>query len=160
MGTGGTIVITVGDDNNPANGMWFREPNAPKVQAAGQSKENWTAGATVSSSTVQKGFPLLLPQDPNDAFLRRDMKCARRWLYSKGVMVPEEPRNPVDVQLESFLLCCRNGQRPAADIEVGLMDSTGVILSNLAMDEGRRVYYSEIEKMGRGTQPKPKAKRA
>jgi hypothetical protein len=25
-----------------------------------------------------------------------------------------------------------------------------VILSNLAMDEGRRVYFNEIDKMGRG----------
>jgi predicted dehydrogenase len=159
MGTGGSIVITVGDDTNPANGMWFREPNAPKVEQAGKSKENWTAGATVSSSSAQKGFPLLLPedlQDPNDSFLRREVKFARRWLYSKGVMTPEESRNPVDVSLEDFLFCARDGKRPQADIEVGLMDSTGVILSNLAMDEGRRVYYGEIEKMGRGAETKPK----
>jgi hypothetical protein len=26
-----------------------------------------------------------------------------------------------------------------------------VILSNLAMDEARRVYFTEIEQMGRGT---------
>ena len=162
MGTTGTIVITVGDDTNPANGLWFREPNAPKVQQAGKSKENWTAGATVASSTTQKGFPLLLPedtQDPNDSFLRREMKFARRWLYSKGVMVPEESRNPVDIELEDFLLCARDGKQPKADIDVGLMDSTGVILSNLAMDEGRRVYYSEIEKMGRGPETKPKTKK-
>jgi hypothetical protein len=31
---------------------------------------------------------------------------------------------------------------------VGLADSTAVILSNLAMDEGRRVYFNEIDKMG------------
>jgi hypothetical protein len=31
---------------------------------------------------------------------------------------------------------------------VGLTDSTNVILANLAMDEGRRVYFNEIEKMG------------
>jgi len=143
--------------------MLFRDPHAPKVEKAGKSKENWTAGATVTSASAQKGFPLLLPedvQDPNDSFLRREVKFARRWLYSKGVMVPEEPRNPVDVSLEDFLLCCRDGRRPAADVEVGLMDSIGVILSNLAMDEGRRVYYSEIEKMGRGPEAKPKAKKA
>ena len=64
-----------------------------------------------------------------------------------------------DIELEDFLFCTRDGKRPKADIEVGLMDSTGVILSNLAMDEGRRVYYSEIEKMGRGPETKPKGKK-
>ena len=48
----------------------------------------------------------------------------------------------------------RTGVRPKADLEVGLADSTAVILSNLAMDEGRRVYFSEIEKMGRGEKPR------
>jgi hypothetical protein len=32
---------------------------------------------------------------------------------------------------------------------VGLTNSTAVILSNLAMEEGRRVYFDEFEKMGR-----------
>ena len=44
-------------------------------------------------------------------------------------------------------------------MEVGLADSTSVILSNLAMDQERRVYFSEIDKMGRGEKPvetKPK----
>src|SRR5256885_121955 len=45
----------------------------------------------------------------------------------------------------------RDGKRPLADLEVGLADSVAVILSNLAMDEERRVQFSEIEKMGRGT---------
>ena len=35
-------------------------------------------------------------------------------------------------------------------MEVGLADSTTVILANLAMDEGRRVYFNEMEKMGTG----------
>jgi hypothetical protein len=39
---------------------------------------------------------------------------------------------------------------PKADLETGLRDSVAVILSNLAMDEGRRVYFNEIDKMGRG----------
>jgi len=65
-------------------------------------------------------------------------------------MVPEEDRNPVDVELESFLDATRTGRRPKADIEIGLADSIAVILSNLAMDEGRRVYFNEIEKMGLG----------
>jgi hypothetical protein len=63
--------------------------------------------------------------------------------------VPEEPRNPVDTELESFFNSCRDGKRPRADLEVGLNDSTGVILSNLCMHEERRVYFSEIDKMGK-----------
>ena len=42
------------------------------------------------------------------------------------------------------------GSKPKADVEVGLADSTAVILANLAMDEGRRVYFNEIDKMGKG----------
>jgi hypothetical protein len=69
-------------------------------------------------------------------------------MYRKGVMVPQEDRNPVDVELEEFLKATRTGKKPAADLELGLADSAMVILSNLAMDEGRRVYFSEIDKMG------------
>ena len=65
-------------------------------------------------------------------------------------MLQEEPRNPVDTELESFFRNCRDGKRPLADIETGLADSVAVILSNLAMDEGRKVYFNEIDKMGRG----------
>ncbi len=93
----------------------------------------------------------------NESFLEKEMKFARRWLYSKGVMLPEEDRNPVDVELESFFDACRTGKRPLADLEVGLADSTMVILSNLAMDEGRRVYFNEMDKMGRGEAPAKKA---
>jgi hypothetical protein len=87
------------------------------------------------------------------------MKFGRRWLYTKGIATPEEPRNPVDIELESFFNNCRDGQRPKANVDVGLADSTTVILSNLAFDEGRRVYFSEMEKMGRdekGNDSKPK----
>ena len=44
--------------------------------------------------------------------------------------------------------------RPLAHLEVGLADSVAVILSNLAMDEGRKVYFNEIDKMGRAEPPK------
>jgi hypothetical protein len=77
-------------------------------------------------------------------------------------MVPEEDRNPVTVSLEDFLLCCKNpaGKKPKADIEVGLHDSTAVILSNIAMEEGRRVYFNEIDKFKPGAAPaKPAAKK-
>ena len=69
-------------------------------------------------------------------------------------MLPEEDRNPVDVAMESFLNDCKAGSKPKADVEVGLADSTAVILANLAMDEGRRVYFNEIDKMGKGTPSK------
>jgi len=46
-----------------------------------------------------------------------------------------------------FFDCVRTNKKPKADLEVGLADSTAVILSNLAMDEGRRVYFNEIDKM-------------
>jgi hypothetical protein len=78
-----------------------------------------------------------------------EVKFAKRWLTSKGVMLQEEPKNPVDTELESFFDCCRTGQTPKANLEVGMADSIAVILSNQAMDEGRKVYFNEIEKMGK-----------
>jgi hypothetical protein len=88
----------------------------------------------------QKPFPILLERDRftgRESFLAKEVKYARRWLYSKGVMVPEEVRNPVDVAMESFLECARTGAPPVANVDIGLQDSTAVMLSNLAMDEGR-----------------------
>jgi predicted dehydrogenase len=155
-GTAGTIHITIGDAANPAVGpamaMWFREPGAPKT-ATPKKGENWVAGATVSTEkTTSQGLPLLLPKDlvqQSDSFLSREMKYARQWLYKHDISMPEEERNPVDLSLEDYFLCVRSGARPLANLEVGLADSTGVMASNLAMDEGRRVYYAEIDKLGR-----------
>ncbi len=156
-GTAGTLHITIGDAANPAvgpaMGMWFSEPNAPKKET-GKKSENWVAGATVSTEKMtSKGLPLLLPKDVvqrSDGFLEKELKFARQWLYKHDIAAPEEDRNPVDLSLEDFFRCVRTGARPRADLEVGLADSTGVILSNLAMEEGRRVFYSEIGKLGRG----------
>lgn len=155
MGTGGTIEITVGTDSEPALGLWYYEPKPVEVTPASQAKkEVVVAGATLASTgRGMRPLPILLDRDQmrgNESFLEKEMKYARRWLYSKGVMLPEEDRNPVDVQMESFFNCVRTGARPKADLEIGLEDSTAVILSNLAMDEGRRVYFSEIDKMGGG----------
>jgi len=83
-----------------------------------------------------------------ESFLEREVMYAQRWLYAKGVFVQEESRNPVDVELESFFRNCRDGGRPKADLEIGLADAVAVILSNQAMDEGRKVYFNEIDKMG------------
>jgi BioD-like phosphotransacetylase family protein len=59
----------------------------------------------------------------------------------------------VDVELESFFDCCRTGKAPIANLEIGMADSVAVILSNQAMDEGRKVYFNEIDKMGKGAAP-------
>ncbi len=160
MGTEGTIEITVGTDNEPAIALWYFEPKPAEVtKAETAKKEQVVAGATMASTgSGAKGYPILLPKDQftgKESFLAKELKFARRWLYSKGVMVPEEETNPVDVSLDAFFECVRTGKRPLADLEVGLHDSAAVMLSNLAMTEGRRVYFNEIEKMGRGPeQPK------
>lgn len=111
----------------------------------------------------QKGVPILLEKDQNnsgDSFLTSEMKYARRYLYSKGVLIPEEGRNPVDIQFDRFFDCVKSGAKPLANVEVGLADSTGVILSNIAMEQDRKVYFSEIEKMLPGSEAKAPAKKA
>ncbi|MGB9457835.1 MAG: hypothetical protein WCB12_17425 [Bryobacteraceae bacterium] len=83
-----------------------------------------------------------------ESFLEREVMYAQRWLYAKGVFVQEESRNPVDVELDSFLQNCCDGGRPRANLEVALADVVAVILSNQAMDEGRKVCFNETDKMG------------
>lgn len=167
-GTEGTIHITVGSDNEPALAIWFPEPS-PKTVEAQKKGEGKKEKATVASASLlgtgkgNKGLPVLFDRDKvtdKDGFLDKEMKFARQWLYKKGVMVPEESKNPVDVQLEQFVECCKTGKRPLADLEVGLTDSANVILANLAMDEGRRVFYEEINKMGVGPAATAPAKKA
>ena len=80
--------------------------------------------------------------------MQKELKFARRWLYSKGVMLPEEDRNPVDQQMIEFWDCCRTGAKPKADLEIGLSDSAAVILSNLSMKEERKILRKEIDTMG------------
>ncbi len=154
MGTAGSVEITIGDDTHPAIATWFREPSPPPtVTKAGEKKEHYVAGATMVAAGAQKGIPILLENDQvtgSEGFLDREMKFARRYLYSKGVMIPEEGRNPVDIELETFFENVRNGKRPKADLEVGLADSTAVILSNIAMEQERKVYFNEINSMGKG----------
>ena len=164
MGTEGTIEITVGGDNpgvtfQPPIAWWYREP--PKAAAettkAGEKKKEVVAGASmVAGGGVNNPIPILtgdLDFTGKESFLDREVKFAKRWLTAKGVMIQEEQRNPVDTELESFFDCCRTGKTPRANLEVGMADSVSVILSNLAMDEGRKVYFNEIEKMGKGAVP-------
>lgn len=151
MGTAGAVEFTLGSDNALPTALWYREP-APTTVSPGSTTTETKAGATFALAGPQQGIPIITPETEvdwkNDSFLTRETKLARRWLYSKGIMLPEEDRNPVDTELESFLRDARTGARPKADVEVGLGDSTAVILSNIAMDEGRRVYFSEIDSMG------------
>jgi predicted dehydrogenase len=159
LGTAGSLEITVGSDKEPALAMWYREttPTTLEPAAKGKKAAPAVAGATLTSTGLgQRALPILLEKDQvtgKESFLEREMKYARQWLYKKGIMVPEEDRNPVDVQLESFFDCCRTGKAPLADMEVGLADSIMVMLSNLSMDEERKVYFNEIEKMGRAPEP-------
>ena len=45
---------------------------------------------------------------------------------------------------------------PKADLEAGLSNSAAVILANMAVDQGRRVYFKEMETLGRAGKPQPK----
>lgn len=141
MGTRGAVEITAGIDGGSPTALWFREP-----------EPNTAPGPQI-------GVPIMTPSTEidwqNDSFLLRESKIARRWLFDKGIMLPQEDRNPVDTELESFLSDVRSGNRPRADLEIGLADSTAVILSNMAMDENRRVAFKEIETMGLPAPPKP-----
>ncbi|MCL5744681.1 MAG: Gfo/Idh/MocA family oxidoreductase [Acidobacteria bacterium] len=149
LGTGGTIEITLGNDEQPALGLWFIE-QGPKIgKAQGREEIAVIAGPTAAHRTGSPdGFPILLEQDQmtgQETFLERELKYARRWLYAKGIMVPQEECHPVRAELESFFDCCRTGRSPKADLEAGLNSSLAAILANRAMDEGRRVTFSEIE---------------
>jgi len=152
MGTDGTIEITVGDDVHPAIAWWYREPPkaAPAEAKAGEKKKAFVAGATMVASGGPNGPIPLMTSDldfkGDEGFFAKEVKFAKRWLTTKGVILQEEQRNPVDTELESFFQNCRDGKRPKADLEVGLADSVAVMLSNQAMDEGRKVYFNEIDK--------------
>ena len=162
MGTEGTVEITVGDGpnkydprGNPCIAWWYREPpKVTEVAKADEKKQPFVAGATMVASGGANGPIPIMTSDLNftgkESFLDREVKFARRWLTAKGIMLQEDPSNAVDVELETFFQNCRDGKTPLADVEIGLADSVAVILSNLAMDEGRKVYFNEIDKMGRG----------
>jgi predicted dehydrogenase len=153
MGTAGSVEITIGDGQKTMpTALWYREPNPTKVAPANE-KTKTEAGATFALAGPQKGLPIMMPDyqvdRDKDSFLTREMKFARLWLYQKGVMIPEEDVNPVETELWSFFNDSMSGGHPKADVEVGLADSTAVILSNMAMDQNRRVYFNEIDNLGK-----------
>src|SRR5574340_97799 len=154
MGSEGSIEITVASEEGDGIGMWFYEPPAAKLTKSAEQKEiAKIAGATVGTSARSaRGFPILFARDQisgNESFFQRELKYARRWLYSKGIMVPSEDRSPVDAQLDGFFESCRTGRSPKADLDAGLDASVAVMLSNLAMDEGRRVNFTEMAKLSK-----------
>jgi predicted dehydrogenase len=170
-GTQGTVHITIGDgkmDPNPPIAIWYKEPNPPKVTtAAANPKEKFQAGASFALASGTRALPVLLSGDQmtgKESFLEKELKFARQWLYAKNIMVPQESKNPVTTSLEHFFGDIRkNNTHPRANFEVGLEDSTSVILANLAMDEERRVMFNEIEKIGNPDvkpAPAPAKKRA
>jgi predicted dehydrogenase len=164
MGTDGTVQITVGEDIHHCVAWWYPEPPKQEklTQAGAKPEAAAVAGATMVSGGASKPIPLLfndLKIEKDDSFLTREMKFARRWLYSKGVLVQEEDTNPVDTELISFFQNCRDGKKPLANIEVGMHDAIAVILSNQAMDENRRVYFNEIEKGAPAAKPAAAAAR-
>ncbi len=152
MGTDGAIEITL---IPYGEGMWFRDPMKEKMGEQAASGEAWKAGATVGTDTLEQGEGLpLVPQlrdlsGSDVGFIEKEFEYAKRWMYRKGIMAPTEAKDPEYVELESFLIDVRDGGKPKADIEVGLQDSVSVMLSNLAMDEERKVYFAEIEQMGK-----------
>jgi predicted dehydrogenase len=153
MGTAGAVEITIGDGQKTMpTALWYREPNPTKTAVAGGEKTKTEAGATFALAGPQKGLPIMMPEyqvdKDKDSFISRELKFAKLYLYQKGVMIPEEDVNPVETELWSFFNDSMSGGHPKADLEVGLADSTAVMLSNLAMDENRRVYFNEIDKLG------------
>jgi predicted dehydrogenase len=156
MGTKGAIHLTIGDgEATLPTGMWFVEPKKADVAPAGGKEKAAAAGASFALGAASKGLPLLMDKDKvsgNEGFFEKEMKFARLWMMQKGIIVSEEERNPVDVELESFFNDCKSGGRPLADLEVGLHDSIAVMLSNISMEQERRVYFNEIDKMGGGPQ--------
>ena len=154
LGTDGSIELTLipyGD------GMLY--PDVMKVKMEDQAREqketsgeNWVAGATVALDTAEQGdgFPID-PEaiDPAQVgFIEKELFFAKTWAYQKGILRPSETVDPEYAELSSFLKDVASGSRPRADIEVGLQDSIAVILANLAMDEQRKVQFSEIDSMG------------
>ncbi len=154
MGTDGAIEISLGGENEKPLGLWFYEPGAQVESAANRKERAVVGGATIAATGgAQRGFPILLDRDQisgNEPFLERELKYARRWLYSKGITVPEEDRHPLEAQFDDFFTSVRTGKAPRADADIGLNASSAAILANLALDEGRRVQYAELEGLAKG----------
>ena len=167
MGTAGSLELTVGDgEGTMPTALWYREnahaSSSPPPLPGEKKKEEKpaAAGASFALGAVAKGMPLALAGNDlkvdlqNDSFFQREKKFAQRWLYTKGIMADDETRNPVETQFETFFADCKTLKRPLADIEVGLADSTAVMLSNLCMEQDRKVFFKEMDTLGKNGDPK------
>jgi predicted dehydrogenase len=134
MGDGGTLIITLG------NGMYYREPVA-KVTAAG-AKEDWWAGATVTTQAAQVGIPIF-PERTNEqgSFLDREVRYAKHWLASMGIYEYEEPHDPWWTEQHNFFASIRDGKPIIAPLDIGVADALGVIYGNRAVDTGQKVLW-------------------
>ncbi len=152
----GTIHITVGTDNEPATAMWFYEPGPKEAAAYAGGKEKSAKASSSFTSTGKggKGLPVLFDKD-----LEREVKYAKLWLTRRALWFPRKPRIRWTCNWKPSSIVAATAPSPRADINVGLEDSTNVILANLAMDEGRRVYMDEIEKLA-GKPPVIETKKA
>lgn len=153
MGTDGTIELTAGANGLDAYGLWFYEPGpVDPAKAAAQSEFAASVGATMGSEREgYRPMPIMFENDQftgEESFFERELKYSRRWLYSKGIIVPEQTRHAIEAQMDAFFLACREGGSVDANAETGLENAETVILANLAMDERREVKYDEIKSMG------------
>jgi predicted dehydrogenase len=135
MGDHGTLEITIG------KGMYYREKVA-KV-SMGSAKENWWAGATVTTRAAQEGVPIFPDEGSEDGgFVDREFRYARHWLASIGIHDYEEPHDPNWSELNNFFASIRDGKPVAAPLEVGVADAMAVIYANQAIDTGQKVLWS------------------
>ena len=139
MGDQGTLIITLG------KGLYYREEVA-KV-SAGNSKENWWAGATVTNQAAQAGIPIFPEQGGMNqlGFMDREMRYAKHWLASMGIYSYEEPHDPWWSELHNFLLSVREGKPIIAPFSIGVGDAQGVIYGNRSVETGQRVYWPGAE---------------
>jgi predicted dehydrogenase len=151
LGTDGAIEISLIPNGD---GMLYLDRMPLHMGDDEQGGETWTAGATVASDTLEQGEGLAIIPNAVDAdsgevgFIAKEVEYAKRWMYRKGILSPSASVHEEYGELESFLDCVLTGAKPNSDIEVGLQDSVAVMLSNLAMDQERKIYFSEIEAMG------------
>jgi hypothetical protein len=64
---------------------------------------------------------------------------------------PEGPKgDPTYLCCQSFVESVRDGKRPFADEHVGWASAVSVVMANKAVEEGRRLKFSDYVKTSRG----------
>ena len=105
--------------------LWYREPepvSTPDIKKATDKKDSSQGrrhhdhrrGFARHAAAAAQGFAgsRATPSCPRSKF-------ARRWLYSKGIMLPGGGLQPGDVELEDFFECCKDpmNHKPKANLE-------------------------------------------